>query len=107
MRTPTPERRPLAPHVESVLEALARLAPRQPITSLREHTRAHALRRTARTCYGHLAGQLGVRLYHGMIAHGWVTGNDECINPPRQGHGSPLRARQDTPAGLPTAPRQP
>ena len=35
------------PHVEGVLEALARLAPRQRITSLREHTRAHALR-TAR-----------------------------------------------------------
>jgi DNA-binding transcriptional ArsR family regulator len=32
--------------VEGVLEALARLAPRAPITSLREHTRAAALRIT-------------------------------------------------------------
>ena len=63
------------PHVEGVLEALARLAPRQPITSLREHTRAHALR-VARTCYGHLAGQLGVNLFAGMITHGWITGHD-------------------------------
>ncbi len=68
------------PHVEGVLEALARLAPRQRITSLREHTRAHALR-TARTCYGHLAGQLGVQLFRGMIARGWVTGNDGLHHP--------------------------
>jgi DNA-binding transcriptional ArsR family regulator len=62
-------------HVEGVLEALAIVAPRQPISSLREHTRLRALR-SARTCYGHLAGQLGVRLFHGMIARGWVTGHD-------------------------------
>lgn len=68
------------PEVGGVLEALAHLAPQQPITSLREHTRAHALR-TARTCYGHLAGQLGVRLFHGMITHGWVTGNDGLHHP--------------------------
>ncbi|MBY0442696.1 MAG: ArsR family transcriptional regulator [Mycobacteriaceae bacterium] len=69
-----------SPHVEGVLEALARLAPRQPITSLREHTRAHALR-VARTCYGHLAGQLGVTLFAGMIARGWVTGHDGLHRP--------------------------
>src|SRR5262249_39498367 len=63
------------PHVEGVLEALARIAPRQPITSLRASTRAHALR-TGRTCYGHLAGQLGVRLFGGLIARGWITGGD-------------------------------
>lgn len=70
------------PHVEGVLEALARLAPRQPITSLREHTRAHALR-AARTCYGHLAGQLGVNLFAGMIARGWITGHDGLHHPDR------------------------
>src|SRR4051812_46623072 len=48
--------------VAGALEALARLAPVAPVTSLREHTRAHALR-TARTCYRHLAGKLGVRLF--------------------------------------------
>lgn len=63
------------PHVEGVLEALARLAPPTPITSLREHTRARALR-TARTCYRHLAGQLGVRLFASLLAHGWITGGD-------------------------------
>lgn len=68
------------PDVEGVLEALARLAPRAPITSLRQHTRANALR-TARTCYRHLAGQLGVRLFGHMIDAGWVTGGDGRHHP--------------------------
>lgn len=68
------------PHVEGVLEALARLAPRQPITSLRESTRAHALR-AGRTCYGHLAGQLGVQLFHVMLTHGWIAGGDGQYHP--------------------------
>jgi DNA-binding transcriptional ArsR family regulator len=63
------------PDVEGVLEALARLAPPTPITSLRQHTRASALR-TARTCYQHLAGQLGVHLFRHMIDAGWVCGGD-------------------------------
>src|SRR5262245_47661212 len=55
------------PHVEKILEALAGLAPQKPITSLREHTRAHALR-SGRTCYNHLAGKAGVRLFADMIS---------------------------------------
>src|SRR5262249_28146508 len=47
------------PDVAELLEAAARVAPAQPITSLREGTRAHALR-YARRCYDHLAGRLGV-----------------------------------------------
>jgi len=61
--------------VEGVLESLARLAPRAPVNSLREHTRAAALR-AARTCYRHLAGQAGVRLFRGMLEAGWITGGD-------------------------------
>lgn len=61
--------------VAGALEALARLAPVTPVTSLRQHTRANALR-TARTCYRHLAGRLGVRLFLHMIEEGWVTGGD-------------------------------
>jgi len=45
------------PEVGELLEALAQLAPATPVRSLREGTRAHAVR-TARTCYDHLAGQL-------------------------------------------------
>src|SRR6266511_3670464 len=43
------------PDVADLLEALARVAPPSPVRSLREGTRAHALR-SARTCYDHLAG---------------------------------------------------
>lgn len=63
------------PRVEKILEALAELAPQRPITSLRENTRARALR-AGRTCYNHLAGQAGVRLFADMIDNGWVTGGD-------------------------------
>jgi DNA-binding transcriptional ArsR family regulator len=70
--------------VEGVLEALARFAPRTPITSLREHTRAAALR-AARTCYHHLAGQLGVRVFHQFIDAGWITGGDGLHHPEATG----------------------
>src|SRR4051794_6892102 len=63
------------PHVGELLENLARLAPALPVRSLREHTRAHAIR-TARTCYDHLAGRLGVALFAALIEHGLVTGGD-------------------------------
>lgn len=62
-------------HVEDVMVALSRLAPTMPITSLREHTRAAALRR-GRTCYHHLAGRLGVKLFSRLLACGWVTRGD-------------------------------
>ena len=61
--------------VEAVLEALARIAPQQPVASLREHTRAFALRR-GRTCYRHLAGRLGVDMFAAFITQGWITGGD-------------------------------
>ncbi len=51
--------------VAGVLVGIARIAPPTPIRSLREGTRAAALR-TARTCYDHLAGRLGVALTAGL-----------------------------------------
>lgn len=63
--------------VEAVIEALAVLAPRIPITSLRTQSRVAALR-TARTCYRHLAGRLGVQLFRGLLDQGWITGGDGC-----------------------------
>ena len=53
------------PDVARALEALARIAPPAPVRSLREGTRAHAVR-AARTCYDHLAGRLGVALMAGF-----------------------------------------
>lgn len=54
--------------VAAVLEAMAAIAPPKPVRSLREGTRAHALR-TARTCYDHLAGQLGVAVTRCLLNH--------------------------------------
>lgn len=72
--------------VGEMIEALARLAPAAPVRSLREGTRAHALRR-ARTCYDHLAGRLGVAVFGGLIEQGLVTGGD--------GRHHPEQARTD------------
>ncbi len=53
-------------HVAEMLEAVARVAPVQPVTSLRAGTRAHALR-YARHCYDHLAGRLGVAVAGALV----------------------------------------
>jgi DNA-binding transcriptional ArsR family regulator len=54
------------PEVADLLEALARVAPPAPVRSLREGTRAQALR-SARTCYDHLAGRAGVALMDSLV----------------------------------------
>ena len=63
------------PHVGDLLEAMARVAPPRPVTSLREGTRANALRR-ARSCYDHLGGRLAVALTDAFLAKGFLTGDD-------------------------------
>jgi DNA-binding transcriptional ArsR family regulator len=63
------------PEVGEALEALARIAPPAPVRSLKEGTRAHAVRR-ARTCYDHLAGRLGVAVMAGLIERGAIVGHD-------------------------------
>jgi DNA-binding transcriptional ArsR family regulator len=63
------------PDVASLLESLARFAPAREVRSLKESTRAEALRR-ARSCYDHLAGRLGVRIFAALIEDGGVTGGD-------------------------------
>lgn len=60
------------PDVAELLEALARVAPVQPITSLRQGTRAHAVR-YARRCYDHLAGRLGVAVTDALRVQGALT----------------------------------
>ena len=60
------------PSVGELIETLARLCPTAPVRSLREGTRAHAVRR-ARTCYDHLAGRLGVDLTAALISSGLLT----------------------------------
>jgi len=63
------------PQVGELIEALARVAPPAPVRSLREDTRAHALRH-ARTCYDHLAGRLGVAVMRALIDVGAIAGGD-------------------------------
>jgi DNA-binding transcriptional ArsR family regulator len=60
------------PEVGEALEALSRVAPPRPVTSLRQSGHAQALG-FARTCYDHLAGQCGVVLHDALREHGWLT----------------------------------
>jgi DNA-binding transcriptional ArsR family regulator len=60
------------PHVAELIEAVARVAPTRPVTSLPEGTRSHALR-YARRCYDHLAGRLAVAVSEGLCARGMLT----------------------------------
>jgi len=62
------------------VEALAEIAPSTPVRSLRQGTRAHALRRS-RLCYDHLAGQLGVALMGALITTGAIEGGDGTYHP--------------------------
>lgn len=63
------------PHVAELIEVVARVAPAAPVRSLRDGTRAQALRE-ARTCYDHLAGRLGVAVMQALIGDGAITGGD-------------------------------
>jgi DNA-binding transcriptional ArsR family regulator len=74
------------PHVGQLLEALARVAPPAEVKSLKDGTRAQAVR-FARTCYDHLAGKLGTELMASMLERGLIEGGD--------GHFDPARAKQD------------
>jgi hypothetical protein len=61
--------------VARLLENLAELSPASPVTSLRQGTRANALR-SGRYCYDHLAGRLGVGIMRSLLDHGLLTGGD-------------------------------
>jgi hypothetical protein len=88
---PHPDIRHARPDVGPAREARAPNAPPAPGRSLREGTRAQAVR-AARTCYDHLAGRLGVALMSGMVEHGILTGGD--------GHHARERARADRPSAI-------
>lgn len=76
--------------VVAAIESLATLAPQRPVRSLRESTRAAALRR-ARTCYDHLAGRLGVAVTEAMLDRGWLLDATSTPGrePPPVGHLPP------------------
>jgi DNA-binding transcriptional ArsR family regulator len=78
-------------HVATVIEALSALAPRRPVRSLREGTRAAALRR-ARTCYDHLAGRYGCAVTQGLVDRGVLVAQDG-IDDTRRRTSDPLSSQ--------------
>jgi DNA-binding transcriptional ArsR family regulator len=66
------------PEIAAAVEALAALAPRLPVRSLKHSRRAGALS-AARTCYGHLAGRLGVGITDAMLARGLIEREGEVF----------------------------
>ena len=58
--------------VSHAIEALQAIAPRTEIRSLRQHRVSEELRE-ARTCYDHLAGDLGLRLTDLLVQHRIIT----------------------------------
>ena len=67
------------PQVADLIEAVARLAPARPIASLREGTKANALRK-ARRCYDHIGGVLGVAVAGAFLRNGYLTGHDGSVD---------------------------
>lgn len=66
--------------VAAAVEALARLSPIAPVTSLRAGTRSAQLR-FARSCFDHLAGRLGTAVMGALLKKELVIGGDGMHNP--------------------------
>ncbi len=66
------------PEIATAVESLAALAPRFPVRSLKQSKRAGALS-AARTCYGHLAGRLGVGITEAMLARSMLEREGEVF----------------------------
>jgi DNA-binding transcriptional ArsR family regulator len=75
------------PEVGELLEQLGRLAPLRPVRSLREGTRAARLR-SARTCFDHVAGRLGVAVMGSLLDREALVGGDGRFDPRRDSHGA-------------------
>ncbi|AHH20025.1 transcriptional regulator, ArsR family [Nocardia nova SH22a] len=78
------------PQVGAAIEALAVLAPTRPVRSLRESTRAAALRR-GRSCYDHLAGRLGVAVTEALLMREALSRVDGVTGTERA-QGDPISA---------------
>lgn len=69
------------PEVAYALEALSAIATQKPIRSLKEYDQSKVLR-YARTCYDHIAGEVGVRLTDRLLALGMIerSGRDFVVS---------------------------
>lgn len=63
------------PDVARALEAIASIAPPAPVRSLRQSDQTKALR-YARTCYDHIAGELGVAFSRALLNKGFIEEAD-------------------------------
>jgi DNA-binding transcriptional ArsR family regulator len=70
------------PEVARLIEALAAISPPAPVRSLKQGSRAQAVR-FARTCYDHLAGMLGTKLMGAMLERDLIAGGDGVFDPDR------------------------
>jgi DNA-binding transcriptional ArsR family regulator len=68
------------PEVGELIEALARISPPARVRSLKQGSKAQAVR-FARTCYDHLAGMLGTQLMEAMLENELLTGGDGVFDP--------------------------
>jgi DNA-binding transcriptional ArsR family regulator len=82
------------PQVSDLIEAVSRVAPARPVTSLREGTRANALRR-ARSCYDHLGGRLAVALTTAFLDRGLLAGHHGSIDLGRLDRARPIAGPLD------------
>jgi DNA-binding transcriptional ArsR family regulator len=68
------------PEVGELMEALARISPPAPVRSLKQGSKAHAVR-YARTCYDHLAGMLGTKFMAALLERDLLTGGEGVFDP--------------------------
>jgi DNA-binding transcriptional ArsR family regulator len=67
-----------SPELAEALESLARVAPVRPVSTFRESDGTRALKH-ARTCYDHLAGELGVAVADALVERGALTRLDDAF----------------------------
>ncbi|MEP0331943.1 MAG: winged helix-turn-helix domain-containing protein [Anderseniella sp.] len=65
--------------VGSVLEAMMGLAAKRGLVRTRTGPKDEALRK-ARVCYNHLAGDLGVAVYDGMVSRGYLAETEDTVS---------------------------
>lgn len=70
--------------IAEALEMLARVAPRRPPRTLRQSEAARAIKR-ARTCYDHLAGELGVGVTEALVERRLLDSDDDSFRVTRAG----------------------
>jgi DNA-binding transcriptional ArsR family regulator len=64
--------------IASALEVLSRSQPMAEVTSYKLSAEQRRVR-TARTCYDHLAGRLGVAVHDAVAAHGWLDDSGTAL----------------------------